>query len=269
MQVNIAKHDCTIIWDGVYCFALSDYPHISDWELKKLLKFIDYEKAHGRQTEIICEDNGILAAINNAIEHPESVEIASLPVKITECTQCRQHGCLTEYVCHIATPENAKHILTIGKLLSAVRVFNKSGEELVFNERNAAGDPADYFDYIMFAWGNCVGGYRLTMERLLGRSPNEEDESGKNFIPGVSFCFRYEDIIRHPGYVFDGYHPVKIKDELVLSDYLYACIVPEQNKNEFEKLITPEIFGKIYYLSQDGLGLWDWAEKVYEYIKSL
>jgi len=37
-------------------------------------------------------------------------------------------------------------------------------------------------------------------------------------------------MIKHPGYVFDGYHPAKIKDELVLTDYLYACIVPEQYK---------------------------------------
>ena len=61
MKVNIAKHDCTIIWDGVYYFALSDYPHISPWELKKLLAFIEFEKKHGRQTEIISENADILS----------------------------------------------------------------------------------------------------------------------------------------------------------------------------------------------------------------
>ena len=34
MQVNIANHECTICWDGVYYFALSDYPRITPWEMK-------------------------------------------------------------------------------------------------------------------------------------------------------------------------------------------------------------------------------------------
>ncbi|MCL2776337.1 MAG: hypothetical protein FWD71_23795 [Oscillospiraceae bacterium] len=268
MRVNIANHEGMIIWDGIYYFALSDYPHISPWELKKLLLFIDYEKQHGRQTEIVCENAEILAAVNNVIDNPETVKNALLPTKITECTQCKQHGCLTEFLCHTATIENAKKILTSGKLLSAVKAFGKNADELVSDKRNAAGDPADYFDYIMFAWGNCVGGDRLVMERELGRFPDENDLS-INFAPGVRFYLRHEDIVHHPGYVFDGYHPAKVKDELVLFDYLYACIVPEKYKQEFEKLIQPEIADKIYYLPQDGLGLWDWADKVYEFIEKV
>ena len=268
MQINIADHEGMIIWDGVYYFALSDYPHISSWELKKLLIFIDYEKRHGRQTEIVCENVDILTVVNNTIANPETVKDALLPVKITECTQCKQHGCLTEFVCHTAEVENAKKILTSGKLLSAVKAFAKTADELVFDKRNAASDPADYFDYIMFAWGNCVGGDRLVMERTLGRFPDENDLS-INFAPGVRFYFRHDDIIRHPGYVFDGYHPAKIKDKLLLSDYLYACIIPEQYKNEFENMIHPEIADKVYYISKDALGLWDWAEKVYEFVERI
>lgn len=269
MKVNIAKHDFPTIWDGVYYFVLSDYPHISSWELKKLLAFMNYEKHHGREEiEIICEDADILAAINNAIAHPKTVENALLPAKITECTACKQHGCLTEFVCHTATIENAKKILAGGKLLSAVKAFDKTADELVLDKRNAAGDPADYFNYIMFAWGNCQAGDRLVMERLLNRFPNEDD-IGKNFTPGVRFYFRYKDIIRHPEYVFDGNHPAKVKDELVLSDYLYACVVPEQYQNDFEKLIQPEITDKIHYLSQDGLGIWDWSEKIYDLVERL
>lgn len=44
-------------------------------------------------------------------------------------------------------------------------------------QRNAANDPADYFEYIMFALGNCQAGDRLVIERELGRFPNEEDLS--------------------------------------------------------------------------------------------
>lgn len=268
MKINIANHDGMIIWDGIYYFALSDYPHISPWELKKLLMFMDYEKQHGRQTEIICEDANILTALNDSIANPQSVENVVPPAKITECTQCKQHGCLTKFVCHTTTLENAKKILTSGKLLSAIKAFGRTADELVTDKRNAAGDPPDYFEYIMFAWGNCVGGDRLVMERNLGRFPDEND-LGTNFNPGVRFYFRYDDIIRHPGYLFDGYHPVKIKDELVLSDYLYACIISKHHMQEFENLIRAEITDRVYYVSQNGLGLWDWAEKVYGYVESI
>jgi hypothetical protein len=44
-------------------------------------------------------------------------------------------------------------------------------EELMAGSRNAAGDPADYFEYIMLAWGNCQAGDRLVMERKLNRFP--------------------------------------------------------------------------------------------------
>ena len=274
MKINIAKHDYTIIWDGVYYFALSDYPHISPWELKKLLTFMDYEQRHGRQTEIICVDADILKAVNNAIARPETVENAMLPAKITECTACKQHGCLTEFICHTAAFENAKKILSSGKLLSAVKAFGKTADELVLDIRNGAGDPADYFDYIMFAWGNCQAGDSLVTERNFvkthGRLPTQaeiEGENNKNLVAGVRFYFRHNDIIHHPGYIFDGYHPAKVKNELVLSDYLYACIVPEQYQNELEALIQPEIVDRVYYLPQDDLGIWDWSEKVYEFVE--
>lgn len=268
MKINIAKHEHPNLWNGVYDFALSDYPRITPWELKKLLAFIDYEKLYNRNTEIICEDKIILSAIKNAVAHPETFKDVSPPEKITECTYCNQNGCLTRFVCHTATIENAKKILESGKLLSAVKAFNKPANELISDKRNAAGDPADFFEYIMFAWGNCQAGDRLVMERIRGRSPNDND-LGKDFTPGVRFYIRYEDIIRHPGYVFDGSHPVKIKDKLILSDYLYACVIPKQNQNEFENIIHPEIADKIYYLPQDNLGLLDWSDKVYNFIEEL
>ena len=268
MQVIIANHECTICWDGVYYFALSDYPNISHWELKKLLAFLDYEKQHGRETEIVCENKGILTAVNNAITHPETVESATLPEKITECTACVQKGCLTQYVCHTATIENAMKIFTSGKLLSAVNAFCKTGDELVHDKRNAASDPADYFDYVMFAWGNCQAGDRLVMERLRDGNPNENDY-GVNFAPGVRYYFRYKDITRHPGYVFDGYHPAKIKDEIILSEYLYACIIPGQNKSVLGSLVQRDITDRTHYIKQDGLGLWDWTTKVYAFIEGL
>jgi len=271
MIVKIAKHDFTIQWDGIYYFALSNYPRISPWELKKLLVFMDYEKHHGRETKIVCDDEAILGAVNHAINHPETVMDAALPEKITECTYCRHKGCLTRFVCHTATIENARKILESGKLLSAVKAFGKATDELVLDARNAAGDPADYFDYIMFAWGNCQAGDRLVMERNSGGSLSYDaflEALEKDFSPGVRFYFRYSDIIRHPGYVFDGYHPAMVKNELILADYLYACIIPEQNRDDFAGIILPNIANKLHYLPQNGRGLLDWTEKVYDFISN-
>ena len=267
MKIDIANHDCTIIWDGVYYFALSNYPNISSWELKKLLAFIDFEKEHDRKTEIVCEDKTILETVNHAITQPKAVLNALLPNKITECTYCKHNGCLTKFVCHTATPDNAKKILASGTLLSAVKAFGKTGDELVLDSRNAAGDPADYFDYIMFAWGNCTAGDNLTMERLLGRGATD-DERENALMPGVRFYFRYEDIIRHPDYVFDGYHPAKIKNELILADYLYTCIIPEHLRPELN-VFTLNINDKIHYIPQQGLGLLDWTEKVYKFVERI
>ena len=267
MQVNIGNHGFTIIWGGVYYFCLSSYPNISNWELKKLLAFVEYEKQHGRQTEVVCEDENILSAVNYAIANPQTVESTTLPDKITECTYCKHNGCLTKFVCHTATLDNAKKILASGKLLSAVNAFGKTGEELVSDDRNAASDPADYFDYIMFSWGNCTAGDNLVMERMLGRGATD-DEKENALTPGVRFYFKYDDIIQHPDYVFDGYHPAKTKNELVLSDYLYVCVVPEQYQGMIDKLALADISHKIFYLPQNKLGLLDWTKNVYEFVEA-
>ena len=113
------------------------------------------------------------------------------------------------------------------KLMSAVKVFGKSGAELVTDIRNAASDPADYFDYIMFGWSNTTSGYRLAMERLLGRAPSEEELQEK-FIPGVSFHFLYEELIQASGYMFDGYHVAKVRDSLDLDAFLHLCVIPSK-----------------------------------------
>ena len=75
--------------------------------------------------------------------------------------------------------------------MSAVKVFGKSGAELVTDSRNATSDPADYFDYIMFGWSNTSSGYRLAMERLLGRAPSEEECKKSSFLALVFiFCMK-------------------------------------------------------------------------------
>lgn len=110
-----------------------------------------------------------------------------------------------------------------------------------------------------------TGDYVVLSENFSG----EENLEKGNFDAGIRFYIRSEDILRHPGYIFDGYHPAKVKDAIVLVDYLHSCIVPEQFKNELECLILPELRGRVYYLSQDHLGLVDWNWKVYNFVSGL
>ena len=278
MTVNIANHGGSIVWEGIYYFALSDYPNISDWELRNLILFLEYEKMHNRKTEIICEDSGILEAVNHGINKPSlflatpKPELISVPV----CTNCRKGGCLTDYLCHTTEIENAKSIFKCGKLLSAVKARNKTGEELAKEPRNGAKDTPDYFDYIMFTWGNCFAGDSLIMERMLNKNnggseligPSEND-LGARLKPGVRFYFRYDDIVNHKDYANDGHHPAKIKNELSLLDYMHCCIIPNANKAAFENLVPSNLADRVFYIENDCKDVWEWADKVYDFVCNL
>ena len=50
MLVKVCNADFSLQWDGMYQFALENYPQIQEWELEKLAKFIAYEQDHHRQT---------------------------------------------------------------------------------------------------------------------------------------------------------------------------------------------------------------------------
>jgi len=254
MILNISGDNNNVIERGVYYFRVSDYPHITKSELKNAVAFIEYEKLHSRQTEIVCRNKDILAAVNAAILNPEALESAAVSPE-------------NEYIYHATDVSTAKKILSDGKLLSAVRVYGKRGKELSAEKRESVwNDPADYFEYIMFCWGDSpIGDYVVLSEAF----PCEEDLSNGNLNPGVRFYFRYEDILRHPGHTFDGYHPIKVKDEIILSDYLYACIVPNQYKAEFDNPVLPKLKAKMFYLSQAGDGLSQWNEKVYDFVRKL
>lgn len=268
IKINIRKHEFSIIWDGVYYRALSHYPNISEWELSGILKFIEYEEQHGRAVEVESDNEEILEKINHALANKNKFNDIERPKKITECTACKHKGCMTKYLCHTAPLENAMSIIKGGSILSAVKARNISGEQLKLESRNAAKDPADYFDYLMLSWGNCQAGDRLVMERKLERMPNEDDlRSG--FTPGIRFYFKYDELIKHPNAVFDGYHPLKIKDELTLKDNVFAIIIPESYKEKFEAIINNEIKDRVFYIDDKNKDIWEWAEVVYNFVEEL
>lgn len=268
MLIKIGNFEYTEVWDGVFYKKLSNYPNINDWELKNIIEFIEYENNNGRKCKIECGDNNLLNKINKELVNKEKYLRVNPPKLITECTACPyRKGCVTEYVCHTTSLENAKKKFQSGKLLSAVKARGISASELAIENRNAANDPLDYFDYIMFSWGNCQAGDRLVMERKLKRFPNEDDLS-KNFTPGIRFYFKYNILKNHPNVVFDGVLPMKIKDEIILLDWVDKIVIPKDYEKELKDIIPNNLINKIIYIENDCKDIWDWSEKVYSTIEN-
>lgn len=255
MILNLSNRNLTLIRKGTYYFELSNYPSIHDDEWNSIMAFINYEKAHGRITEIICEDAQVLSLVQEAAAQLDGTQYIA-PNVVGD-----------EFLYHATNSNAAKHIFTSKILLSAIKVYGKTGEELS-SERYETGyhDPADFFDYIMFGWGDhLVGDYVVLSDDF----PKEEDFESGNFDAGVRFYFKYVDLIKHPGHVFDGFHAIKIKNEIILSDYLFACIVPEQFKDILEPCIPEEFKTKVHYLPQRGLTLSDWNDKVFDFVRHI
>ena len=63
MLIRIGQFEYTEVWDGVLYKKLSDYPCVTDWEIRTLIEFIEYEERHGRQCPTECGDEELLATV--------------------------------------------------------------------------------------------------------------------------------------------------------------------------------------------------------------
>lgn len=80
---------------------------------------------------------------------------------------------------------------------------------------------------------------------------------------------RNADLAKHPGCVFEGVLPLKIRDEVKLDDWLFAVIIPEINRETFAGHISEELRDRVYYLTNDCRDIWEWSEKVYEFVRKI
>ena len=84
-----------------YTKKLSEYPQISDWEIRNIIEFIEYENKYHRECTIECEDKNILDIIRSSLINKNKFINTNRPKLITECTACpHRKGCVTEFVCH-------------------------------------------------------------------------------------------------------------------------------------------------------------------------
>ncbi|MCH5199681.1 MAG: hypothetical protein J1F60_01885 [Oscillospiraceae bacterium] len=70
-----------------------------------------------------------------------------------------------------------------------------------------------------------------------------------------------------PNHGLDGFLPIKIKDELILSEWVNAIIIPAIHKPTLQAAIPAVLKGKVLYVENDCKDIWDWSEKVYGIIK--
>ena len=290
--ITIADYDFSISWKvgskvtlRHYQCALGNFPEPNDWELQHLNEYLLYEIYHDRRIVLWYENTRTYKSVKTSIEQffrfeniglsefiksrlasqPERTR--NIPRELTHCKACEEKRCITDLVCHVTSVTDAEMILKSGVILSACKARNKSGQDLAFEGRNAAGDPPDYFEYVMFTFGNCTAGDRLVTERALGTLPTQE-ELTEEFNPGVRFYFRYIDLVGHPRFCSDGYHFCKIKDMLELEPYLIAAIAPEDGRT---KLLATDSFipkERISFVDRSKYrDLWSWSHKAYEVAK--
>ena len=106
------------------------------------------------------------------------------------------------------------------------------------------------------------------MERKLGRFPDEEDLS-VNFTPGVRFYFKYDKLVKHPQVVFDRVLPMKVKDEIVLKDWVEAIVIPTELREIIEVAVPKDLSERVIYVENDCKDIWEWSEKVYCIIENM
>jgi len=278
LLVTFDSYDYRIIWRygndiniRRYYNSLSNYPIPSRWETFNFINFLIYELKHGRRISIWFQDENTSKTIGTAIDDyfiKGKKNIVALPKKLTHCRNCIEKGCMTDFLKHTASVQNALSIFNEGKILSACKARNTDGKILMQKKRNASGDPADYFKYIQLSFGNCITGDRLVTERILGKNPSEKHLRNK-FNPGISYYFNYQKLLSHPDYCNDGYHPCKIKDSLSLNDYLHAIVIPKKEEKSLRPSISPDLMDRVIFMDNTGYDLWSWTSKCYKKIKKL
>ena len=212
----------------LWCYnrPLRDPDAPSKSELQRISDFVLYETDYGRTVGIWVEYNHVRDAVLAAAKGLPATQVVRVPPDDPCCCRPFRNGCKGTHVCHAAPIEAAESIFRSGVLATRMRQSRQS-LDVVTLEMHAAGqkDPADYFEYVCFANGNCVAPDIVAMQRHAGLYLSSE-QCDKDFYPGIRFFFRYSDLLKHPCAVHDGIQSVKIKNQVDLDTYLEALVIP-------------------------------------------
>jgi len=138
------------------------------------------------------------------------------------CTHVFEDGCGAELVCHGTTAAAAAIILTTGRLLASTHLTGRTGEDVA--STSTWGEPADYFEHVMFAHGRCTAPEAVSLSRLRKRDLVPTDLRA-GYPTAVRFYFDWDALRQHTSARFDGVHPIKIRGELAVTDGLVAVVI--------------------------------------------
>ena len=64
---------------------------------------------------------------------------------------------------------------------------------------------------------------------------------------------------------WNGVLPVKVKDGVVLRDWVHAIVVPAEYRDKIGTHIPEGLSEKVCFVERNGVDIWKWSEIVYEY----
>ena len=67
--------------------------------------------------------------------------------------------------------------------------------------------------------------------------------------------------------LWDGFLPVKVKDEVKLANYVHMIVIPSEYKDQIMKVMPEQLSDRAFCLSHDKLDVWQWSEKVYSFVR--
>jgi len=257
---------------------------ITKTDLMMFNEYCLYELVHGRMVPIWFQTQYLKETVVPRIQaffSSDSDRLETLLPKLKGGQRQRvlaalqtDPGCLPDLMVHGSAADDACKIVESGAILSSCRLHGVAGEALVDDERNFVADPADYFEYVM------LGGVPMTdwvvYQRVVDRSPSDPEnpltwqEFSDNFLPAVNFVFRTVDLVGHPSFCCDGFHAVKIKDQLELDPYLAAVIVPiglPESGRLLELLEARGLSGKVISGEFSGYTPERWAERMQQMVQ--
>ena len=68
---------------------------------------------------------------------------------------------------------------------------------------------------------------------------------------------------------YDGFLPVKVKDEVKLANYVHMIVIPSEYKDQIMKVMPEQLSDRAFCLSHDKLDVWQWSEKVYSFVRDM
>lgn len=217
-----------------------------------VVDFLCYERAHLRDVVVIADDD--------LADWPDWQAPGARPSPASWPSQCCSYaytdGCGADLVCHGAPLRGALGIAETGMLLPATTLTGSSSTHLAAG--SSWGEPADYFEHVMFANGRCTAPEAVAYSRLLGRDlvPSDLDPG---YPPAVRFYFRWSDLACLPTARFDGVHPVKTAGATPLEELLVAAVIAADHSRALTERLAPSLRPRVLALDVDNPSPHVWA----------